>query len=233
MLQLQLSIAYWQTFFGKLAGDQWVNGTAVYIVMREREFFTGLPIFPFMENDLLCRFLTWYTLAVEFSLSVLIWFKEIRYFILLNGVILHVGIAYMMNVGMFEETFLALLVLFIEPIDLQKGLDRMQSFFAGALPPAKKTLRFDQQCPDCLSWVGTFHRLDYFKRLRLDEHGEPGSHLVVTSQAGEVHAGAAWRSICLAIPQLWICLPLLFLPAAEALCRRHTRSEGREIADKH
>jgi len=217
MLQLQLAIAYWETFFGKLGGTQWVDGSAVYIVMRDKEFFTGFPILPFMESALVCRLLCWYTLVVEFSLAVLVWFKELRYFILLNGLVLHLSIAYMMNLGLFEEMFVAVYVVFIEPEDLQKALDKTQSYLAGKLPPSKKTLIFDQQCPFCLSWAGTFHRLDYFKRLRLDENGQSGSHLTLRSNESDVHGMAALRSICAAIPQLWICLPLLFFPGAEAL----------------
>jgi len=52
----------------------------------------------------------------------LVWLKELRYPVLLLGLLLHLSIEYSMNVPLFEWVLLSAYVLFIDPDDLQRAM---------------------------------------------------------------------------------------------------------------
>ncbi len=51
----------------------------------------------------------------------MIWFKELRYPLLLMGVLLHLSLEYSLNIPLFQWIILATYVNFIEPADLAKA----------------------------------------------------------------------------------------------------------------
>ena len=118
MLQIQTAIVYFATFYWKSMGILWVNGTAVYYAMRLEDFHR-FPV-PILHSLFLIKSLTWLTLLIEFALGVLIWFKELRYPVLLAGLCLHLGIEYAMNIPLFEWMIVATYVNFIDPEDLSR-----------------------------------------------------------------------------------------------------------------
>jgi Vitamin K-dependent gamma-carboxylase len=63
---------------------------------------------------------SWFTLALEFSLGVLIWFRRFRYSLLLLGLLFHLTIEYALNLPMFAWDVLAAYVLFVDPADLAR-----------------------------------------------------------------------------------------------------------------
>lgn len=119
MLQIQICIVYWQTDVAKLAGEMWINGTAVYYASRLQDLHRfSLPFI--FDNPVISKLLCWSTLFVETALWTLIWVKQFRYWVLLAGVGLHMGIDYTMSLPLFEWAFICSYVLFIEPDDLVK-----------------------------------------------------------------------------------------------------------------
>jgi hypothetical protein len=68
------------------------------------------------------RIESWLTMAIEFALGVFVWFKELRYPVLLLGLLLHLSIEYSMNVPLFEWALLSAYVLFVDPQDLQQAM---------------------------------------------------------------------------------------------------------------
>jgi hypothetical protein len=117
MIQIQVALAYWGASVAKISGNQWIDGTAVYYSSR-LEDFTRLPVGPLFGTLVACQFFSWSTLVIETSLWTLIWFKECRYWVLLAGVLLHIGIDYTMTLPIFEMLFVASYVTFVEPDDL-------------------------------------------------------------------------------------------------------------------
>jgi len=127
MMQVQLSLAYFHSFICKAIGEQWQNGSAVYYAAHLLEF-QKFPI-PWLTNNVLCcRALTYFTLSTELSLAILIWFKPIRYWILLVGVMMHIGIDWTMNLPYFEFAFVSCYLTFIEPPDLEKLINFGKNF---------------------------------------------------------------------------------------------------------
>lgn len=117
LVQIQTAIVYFATFYWKTLGPTWMNGTAVYYALHLQE--RRLPM-PGIENLFVLKLLTWGTLAIEFSLGTLVWFRELRYPILLAGLCLHMGIEYAMSIPLFEWIAISLYVTFIYPEDLSR-----------------------------------------------------------------------------------------------------------------
>ncbi|MBX9696250.1 MAG: HTTM domain-containing protein [Cyanobacteria bacterium] len=118
MIQVQVAIAYCATFFCKISGSQWLDGTAVYYATR-LEDLVRFPV-PYLFNSLLfCKMLSWYTLVVEFAMWTLVWLKDVRYYVLASTFVLHFGIDMAINLPVFEWAFIASLITFVDWRDLQ------------------------------------------------------------------------------------------------------------------
>lgn len=122
MIQIQLAIAYCDTFWCKFSGVQWLDGTAVYYATHLQDL-QRIPI-PFLfENLFFCKILSWFTLVIEIAIWTLVWIKECRYWVLLATFFLHFGIDMAINLPVFEWAFIATLITFVEGEDLDKALD--------------------------------------------------------------------------------------------------------------
>lgn len=122
LMQIQFSIIYIATVMFKMKGSLWADGTAVYIATRLDEF-VRMPL-SFLNNLAVIKFLTWSTLAVELALGTLVWIRELRYWVLLAGVALHLGIEYTMSIPLFEWIMIASMISMVDPKDLKLWLER-------------------------------------------------------------------------------------------------------------
>lgn len=121
LLQFQVALIYAVAFTSKLAGQTWLDGTAVYYALRVEEF-ARIPV-PFIVNNLfLCKLFTWGALVTEASMFTLVWFRKLRYFVLAAAVLLHLGIELTMNIPIFEWLMIASLVVFVYPEDMERLL---------------------------------------------------------------------------------------------------------------
>jgi Vitamin K-dependent gamma-carboxylase len=119
MIQFELAIMYFAAFYGKAQGAEWVHGNALFYVYHLGEM-RRFPLPSWFLNPLVLKFGTWFALATEFSLGVLIWIKELRYYILAAGVVFHLLIEYSLNIPLFEWDVLAGYVLFVDAADLMR-----------------------------------------------------------------------------------------------------------------
>jgi hypothetical protein len=122
MIQFQLALLYFTSFWWKLKGHAWLDGTALYYAMHLREI-RQFPLPSWLQNATLLKLGSWFTLALEFSLGTLIWLKRFRYYVLAAGLLFHLGLEYAFNFPMFQWDVLSAYVLFIEPRDLKRAGD--------------------------------------------------------------------------------------------------------------
>ena len=120
MIQLELALLYLVSFWWKMRGGAWIEGSALYYVFHLDEF-QRFPVPQFLLRPAILRIGSWLALAVEFSLGALIWFKKLRYPLLAIGVLFHLSLEYSINVPMFQWDVLSAYVLFIDPADLNRA----------------------------------------------------------------------------------------------------------------
>lgn len=116
MIQIQFCVIYIATVLFKIKGTHWVDGTAVYIATRLEEF-VRVP-FPLLNNLAVIKFMTWSTLVVELAMGTLVWFKDLRYWVLLSGIGLHIGIELVMSIPMFEWVMVVTMLSLVDPWDV-------------------------------------------------------------------------------------------------------------------
>jgi predicted DCC family thiol-disulfide oxidoreductase YuxK len=171
MIQLQLSIVYFHSYLTKLTGDHWVKGVACYYALRYEDM-VRFPLPRFFEQLWVCQALSWGTLAIEFALFSLIWIKEFRYWVLLAGLLLHLGIDYSMSLPLFEWSFMAAYIVFVYPEDLVKVMGWIRAAIAQWDGPPY-LVAYDGNCVFCIRVVGLAHRLDIFRRFDFIDFRDP------------------------------------------------------------
>jgi hypothetical protein len=92
-------------------GAPWIEGTAIGYVYHLDEL-RRFPL-PAWFRPIVLKFGSWCALGLEFSLGVLVWIKEFRYYVLAAGLLFHLLIEYSLNIPMFEWDALSAYVLFI------------------------------------------------------------------------------------------------------------------------
>ena len=116
MIQIQTTLVYLSSFYWKLHGGTWLDGTAVYYVLHLSEFKQFFV--PGADNAAIIKLMTWSTLAIELSLGTIVWIKQLRYWVLLAGIFLHGGLEYALNIPLFSFTIVATYLTFVDPRDL-------------------------------------------------------------------------------------------------------------------
>ena len=125
LIQIQVSVIYLWTFWHKLKGETWIDGTAVYYATR-LEHLTNSSIPWVLDSTFILSLLTWSTLFVEFSLGALVWVKAFRKPVIIMGIIFHLGIEYVMSIPFFELFMISLLVNFFTPEELRHFVRKMK-----------------------------------------------------------------------------------------------------------
>lgn len=132
LVQLQFCTVYVATVLFKMKGGSWADGTAIYIATRLDEF-VRVPL-GLLNSLMVIKFLTWSTLVVEFALGTLVWLKDLRYWILLAGVGLHIGIEITMNIPLFEWIMIAGMASMVDSRDIIRVTAWLEDKSRGLVP---------------------------------------------------------------------------------------------------
>jgi hypothetical protein len=127
LVQVQLSFIYVFTVWAKLRGDTWVDGTAVSYAFR-LEDLARFPLPDVGAVIVLAHVLTYGVLALELALGVLVWNRRARPWVLLCGVLLHLGIEYRLRVGFFSWAMLVTYLAFVPGDVAERALRRMRGW---------------------------------------------------------------------------------------------------------
>ncbi|HTZ58358.1 MAG TPA: HTTM domain-containing protein [Acidobacteriaceae bacterium] len=119
MIQIELAFMYFTSFWWKMKGHSWLDGTALQYVLHLHSI-TRFPVPLWIQSAVVLKLGAWFTLVLEFSLGVLIWFRRFRYPLLLLGLLFHLSIDYALNLPMFSWDVLTAYILFVDPSDLER-----------------------------------------------------------------------------------------------------------------
>lgn len=213
MIQIQTAIVYVSTFCWKIRGAKWVDGTALYYTTRLVEF-QRFPT-PSLGTGLILRLATWSALLIEFALGTLVWFRKIRYVVLLLGVCLHLSLEYSMNVPLFQWIAMASYVTFIDAADLARAWVWLRRSVAGWLGDPVDVL-YDAADVRAVRLATLLRAVDVFDRLNVIEvHSSnvgSGRRALLIGAHGFVDEGLKGLIvISRVVPLLWWLAPLSFL----------------------
>ena len=236
LIQIQLALVYWNTFLWKIRGDTWLNGTSLYYTARLPEFWR-FPVPYVFEHMWTIKLATWGTLLVEFALAVLIWIREFRYWVMLAGVMLHLGIDYSMNIPFFGLIMMSGYIVFLEE-------DRLNLFFAWLRQKMNRPLQpalpipviYDGKCSFCARSIEVIQALDILRRFQfwnlhapetkkafpdLDKNRGLREALVRTPAGEWLGSFYAFRRMAKETPLGWVVYPLLLLPGLDKAGTRY------------
>ena len=127
LVQFQIALVYSATFWHKMYGDFWRNGTATYYPAQLNEF-NRFPLPAFVDDNPTVVWLsTFGTLAVELALGTLVFWKPARKWVLLLGLLLHSYIEYRFNIPLFSFIICSTYVCFYEGSEVEGWVNRLMS----------------------------------------------------------------------------------------------------------
>jgi hypothetical protein len=120
MIQIELALLYFASFCWKLKGQTWLQGTALYYVYH-LDALKRFPVPAWLLRPTMLKLGSWSALALEFSLGVLIWVKDLRYILLALGLLFNLCLEYSLNIPLFQWDILSAYILFVDPADISRA----------------------------------------------------------------------------------------------------------------
>jgi hypothetical protein len=111
-IQLHVSLGYILTVLLKLRGDTWLGGSAIWYATGIEEL-TRFDIPSWLAAPPVGAVLAWTTLAIELGVGIGVWFRRTRPWVLILGVVLHLGIALVFEIGFFSFVMIASYLAFL------------------------------------------------------------------------------------------------------------------------
>ncbi|MFN2621282.1 MAG: hypothetical protein ABR611_00405 [Chthoniobacterales bacterium] len=100
VLQIHLCLAYMSSGFEKLSSPAWWSGNVIWRSLVQPDFrqydFTWLARFPW-----LAMLSSWFVMLIETGYCVAMWVPRLRVFWMVGIIVLHLGIAVFMGLGLF------------------------------------------------------------------------------------------------------------------------------------
>jgi hypothetical protein len=171
LMQVELAFVYFHTSISKAMDFQdWQYGTLMYYAPRWREL-ERLPAPAFLtDSQSGYMFMAYFALFIEFALWTLIWFKPLRNWIIVLGLIFHATIDWMMNLPNFEGLFMAALLNFVDADDIERWFAFLRKAAGSTFGRGK--LIYDEKNLLYVRAAGVIHRLDFFHLLTLSAAGQ-------------------------------------------------------------
>jgi hypothetical protein len=131
MIQIQLCLLYFAAFCAKVKSPVWLNGTALYYVYH-LDSLRRFPVPAWFLYPTMLKLESWSALALEFSLGVLLWVKDLRYILLALGLLFHLWLEYSLNIALFQWDVLSAYILFVDPADASRAWNWIKLRAAGS-----------------------------------------------------------------------------------------------------
>lgn len=134
LIQIQLCAIYFCTALQKADGAAWLDGWAVYYVLRLDDF-TGFQL-PSMitESGILILLATWSVILFEFFTPFLIWWSKTRFLTLIAATIFHLSADLMFNLHCFHWLMIVGLMSFIEYENVVTLFSNLKNMFRRQTP---------------------------------------------------------------------------------------------------
>jgi hypothetical protein len=110
--QLQIALVYCVSGTAKISGHLWQHGVALYYVLNTPEYSSSIAK-RIASSDMLVTAGSYGTIVFMLSFPALVWFGKSRLVVLCVGVLLHLGIAFVMGLMDFGFAMIACYAVFI------------------------------------------------------------------------------------------------------------------------
>lgn len=120
-IQLHISLGYVLTVLLKLRGNTWLGGTAIWYALNLDDL-ARIQLPNWIKAPPIGALLSWGTLVVELGVGIGVWVKRWRPWVILSGVLLHLGIALTFEIGFFSYVMMASYLAWVPAVNDARAL---------------------------------------------------------------------------------------------------------------
>jgi predicted DCC family thiol-disulfide oxidoreductase YuxK len=225
LMQIQMAVLFLYSGIGKIRGDEWWDGDAVWQIFVTHEYYHPLMLQILAHHYWLGNIATYATILIEVAFPFVIWPTRTRPYALAGAIFLHVQFALLM--GLFYFSFVMIMghMSFLRPI----WLDRLGTIWKRRMGDME--MIYDGRCGFCVRSMAWFLAFDGLGQVTTRDFRAAPSPIVSDAQLekalylilpdGRALPGfEAYRFVVLRVPGMWWMIPFFYLPVFSRLVGR-------------
>lgn len=222
LIQIQMAVLFFYSGVGKIAGEDWWNGDAVWIVFTTHEHYSKLILDILAAHYWIVNAATYGTILIEVAYPFLIWQHATRPYLLCLALFLHAQFGLLMGLIYFSFVMMMGHMSFLRP----EWLARLGAWWKHKIGAME--MIYDGRCGFCYRSMAGFLAYDGLQQITVrdfrtnpspivsDERMEKALHLVLPD--GRALPGfEAYRYVVPRVPGLWWMIPFFYMPVVSRL----------------
>jgi predicted DCC family thiol-disulfide oxidoreductase YuxK len=225
LIQVQMAVLFFYSGVGKIGGEDWWNGDAVWIVFTTHEHYSKLILDVLAHHYWIVNAATYGTILIEVAFPFLIWQRATRPYLLAGALFLHAQFGLLMGLIYFSFVMMMGHMSFLRP----EWLARLGAWWKRKIGPME--MIYDGNCGFCVRSMASFLAYDGLGQISIrnfrtnpsplvsDAEMEKALYLVLPD--GRALPGfEAYRYVVPRVPGLWWMVPLFYVPVISRLVGR-------------
>jgi predicted DCC family thiol-disulfide oxidoreductase YuxK len=222
LMQIQMAVLFFYSAVGKLRGDDWWEGDAIWIVFTNPEHYSRAILDLLASHYWLSNLGSYLTVLIELAFPFLIWQRRTRPYLLAAAIFLHSQFAVLM--GLFYFSFVMVMghMSFVRP----EWLVRLGAAWKRKMGDME--MIYDGRCGFCVRSMAWFLAFDGLGQIRIRDFRTDPSPLVsdallekalylVLPDGRALPGFEAYRYVVLRVPGLWWQIPFFYVPVFSRL----------------
>ena len=222
LMQIQMAVLFFYSGVGKLSGQEWWDGDAIWMVFSSNEYYSGPLLDLFARHYWLVNVATYSTVLIEIAYPFLIWQRATRPYLLAAAIMLHVEFAVFMGLFYFSFVMIKGHLSFVR----EEWLRRLGEAWKRSMGDME--MIYDGKCGFCFRSMVWFLSFDGLRQIRVRDFRTDPSPVVSDAQLeqalylvlpdGRALPGfEAYRYVVLRVPGLWWQFPFFYVPVLSRL----------------
>jgi predicted DCC family thiol-disulfide oxidoreductase YuxK len=217
LMQIQMAAVFFYSAVGKLRGDDWWDGDAIWVVFTTGDHYNRLVLDLLASHYWLVNVGTYGTILIEIAFPFLIWQRRTRPYFLVLALLLHLQFAVLMGLFYFSFAMAMGHTSFVRP----EWLARLGAAWKRRIGDME--MIYDGRCGFCVRSMAWFLAFDGLGQIRIRDFRTDPSPVVSDAQLekalylvlpdGRALPGfEAYRYAVLRVPGLWWQVPFFYVP---------------------
>lgn len=222
LLQIQMASLFFYSAVGKLGGDDWWNGHAIWQVFTTDEYRQPWLVYLLASQYWIVNVATYGTILIELGYTFLIWQRATRPYLLAGAIFLHSMFGILMGLIYFSFVMTMGHMSFVRPL----WLARLRFWWKQKIGDME--MIYDGRCGFCVRSMAWFLAFDGLQQIRIrDFRTNPSpvvsdalmeKHLYLVLPDGRALPGfEAYRYAVLRVPGQWWMVPFFYIPILSRL----------------
>jgi predicted DCC family thiol-disulfide oxidoreductase YuxK len=222
LMQIQMAVLFFYSAIGKLRGDDWWNGDAIWLVFTTGEHYSRALLDLIASHYWISNIGSYATILIEIAFPFLIWQRRTRPYLLAAAIVLHVLFAVLMGLFYFSLVMVMGHMSFVRP----EWLARLGEAWKRKIGDME--MIYDGRCGFCVRSMAWFLAFDGLRQIRIRDFRTDPSPVVSDAQLekalylvlpdGRALPGfEAYRYVVLRVPGLWWQVPFFYVPVLSRL----------------